>query len=93
MAGHSRGIRHELFKFLLEHPDEEFESYQLEHRIKAAKTTINGYLRDMELDSLVRRRMDGYYCYWRVNRMAFFKNKMLYKKWTPDLFAIAIQKE
>lgn len=80
-----RSCKNDLYEFLKKHPNREFESYQLAKQLKTAQNTINGYLVDMETDSLVVRREDGYYVYWRLRVNELSSRLLLTRKWNGRL--------
>jgi predicted transcriptional regulator len=86
-------VRQRLYNFLASNPNKEFEAREIERAIQAGKTTVNGYLRDFENDSMVIRRESGYYVYWRMPRIEVIKKIILSKQWTLEVLSIVSQDE
>lgn len=86
-------LRVRLITHFLKNPGIEYESYQLSKIFNASKSTINGYLLDMEHDSIVARREQGYYCYWKANRSRALTRTVITKPWNLTLLGIDFQQE
>lgn len=86
-------LRDRIVCFLLDHHEEEFESFELAKKLGAAKGTINSYLSELEAEMVIERIKTSYYSRWRINRMRVLARIMITNLWTPALFGIDFQFE
>lgn len=91
--GHGDKLKQRIIDHLTSYSETEFESYQIAFALKAAKNTINGYLADLEDNSIVVRRRDGYVSYWKINKERMLCRKMIHNLWTLELFGVDLQQE
>jgi predicted transcriptional regulator len=82
-----KNMKPDILKFLQDRQDKEFESYQIAKALNMSKSTTNGYLVELENDSMVTRRQQGYYVFWRANVSQMpITVRALRKPWNGKLF-------
>lgn len=84
----SSTLKGQVLQFLLDRPDNDYESCTIARHLKASRSTVNSYLLDLENDSVVARREKGYYVYWRIQRNKYLTRRVTTRIWNSELFEV-----
>jgi predicted transcriptional regulator len=64
----------------------EFESYQIAKMIDSDRNAVNFVLRELENSHLVKKRVEGYYTYWSIDKSGIMRRCILRRMWDRSLW-------